>query len=46
MAAAEDEIPDPMAGLTPPRVPDNPVPVFAAEDLPRLERACVGRGFA
>jgi site-specific recombinase XerD len=44
--AAEDEIPDPMAGLKPPRVPDKPVPVFAAGDLPRLERTCAGRSFA
>jgi site-specific recombinase XerD len=43
--AAEEEIPDPMAGLKPPRVPDQPVPVFAGEELPRLERACVGRSF-
>jgi len=43
--AAEEEIPDPMAGLRPPRVPDKPVPVFAAGDLSRLERACAGRGF-
>ncbi len=43
--AAEDEIPDPMAGLKPPGVPDKPVPVFAAGDLPRLERACAGRSF-
>ena len=28
--ADEEEIPDPMAGLRPPRVPDQPVPVFAA----------------
>ena len=44
--AAEEEVPDPMAGLKPPRVPDKPVPVFAAGDLPRLERACAGRAFA
>jgi site-specific recombinase XerD len=44
--AAEEEIPDPMAGLKPPHVPDKPVPVFAAEDLSRLERACAGRAFA
>jgi len=43
--AAEDEIPDPMAGLRPPHVPDKPVPVFADGDLARLERACVGRSF-
>ncbi|MGO8888703.1 MAG: tyrosine-type recombinase/integrase [Streptosporangiaceae bacterium] len=41
--AAEEEILDPMAGLKPPGVPDKPVPVFAAGDLPRLERA---RAFA
>jgi integrase/recombinase XerD len=44
--AQEDEIPDPMAGMTPPAVPDKPVPVFAGSELPRLERACAGRGFA
>ena len=43
--AAEEEIPDPMAGLKPPRVPDKPVPVFAAGDLAGLERACAGRSF-
>jgi integrase len=44
--AAEDEIPDPMEGLKPPHVPDKPVPVFTAGDLPRLERTCAGRSFA
>jgi integrase len=34
-----------MSGLKPPRVPDKPVPVFTGEELPRLERACAGRGF-
>ena len=43
--AAEEEIPDPVAGLRPPHVPDKPVPVFADGDLPRLERACAGRSF-
>ncbi len=43
--AAEDEIPDPMAGLRPPHVPDKPVPVFADGDLLVLERACTGRSF-
>jgi hypothetical protein len=42
---AADEVPDPMAGMRPPHVPDKPVPVFAGEELPRLERACAGRGF-
>jgi len=44
--AAEDELPDPMAGLTPPRVPAKLVPVFTSEELARLERACAGRSFA
>jgi integrase/recombinase XerD len=43
--ADEEEIPDPMAGLKPPRVPDKPVPVFTGEELPQLEWACAGRGF-
>jgi integrase len=30
--AVEEEIPDPMAGLKPPRVPDKPVPVFIGDD--------------
>jgi len=34
-----------MAGLKPPQVPDRPVPVFAGEELLRLERACTGRLF-
>ena len=31
--AAEEEIPDPMAGLRPPHVPDKPVPVFTGGEL-------------
>ena len=31
--AAEDELPDPMAGLQPPRVTDKLVPVFTGEEL-------------
>jgi integrase len=42
--AAEEEIPDPTAGMKPPRVPDEPVPVFTGDELPRLQRACSGRG--
>ena len=41
--AAEDEVPDPMAGLQPPRVTDKLVPVFTREELTRLEHACAGR---
>jgi len=44
--AAEDELPDPMAGLQPPRVTDKLVPVFTPEELARLEQACAGRSFA
>jgi site-specific recombinase XerD len=44
--AAEDELPDPMAGLAPPSVPAKLVPVFTSEELARLERACAGRSFA
>jgi integrase len=43
--AAEDQLPDPMAGLQPPRVPAKLVPVFTSEELTRLERACAGRSF-
>ena len=44
--AAEDELPDPMVGLQPPRVPDKLVPVFTGQELTRLENACAGRSFA
>jgi integrase/recombinase XerD len=44
--AAEDELPDPMAGLQPPRVTEKLVPVFTDEELIRLEQACAGRSFA
>ena len=44
--AAEDELPDPMAGLQPPRVTAKLVPVFTREELARLEQACAGRSFA
>ena len=36
--AAEDELPDPMAGLAPPRVAGKLVPVFTPEDLARALR--------
>ena len=44
--AAEDQLPDPMAGLAPPRVAAKLVPVFTPEELTRLDRACAGRSFA
>ena len=43
--AAEDGLPDPMAGLQPPRVTEKLVPVFTGEELTRLEHACAGRTF-
>ena len=44
--AAEDQLPDPMARLQPPRVIDKLVPVFTPKELTRLEQACAGRSFA
>ena len=44
--AAEDQLPDPMAGLQPPRGSEKLVPVFTGEELARLEQACAGRSFA
>ena len=44
--AVEDELPDPMPGLQPPRVADKLVPVFTDGELSRLEDACAGRSFA
>jgi Phage integrase, N-terminal SAM-like domain len=44
--AAEDQLPDPMDGLQPPRVTDKLAPVFTSGQLSRLEQACAGRTFA
>ena len=44
--AAEDELPDPMEGLQPPRVTAKLVPVFTREELTRLEHTCAGRSFS
>jgi site-specific recombinase XerD len=43
--AAQDQLPDPMAGLAPPRVTEKLIPVFTPAELSRLERACAGRSF-
>jgi integrase/recombinase XerD len=43
---AEEDLPDPMTGLRPPKVTEKLVPVFSAAELSALERACAGRGFA
>ena len=44
--AAEDELPDPMERLQPPRVTGKLVPVFTGQELTPLEHACAGRSFA
>jgi site-specific recombinase XerD len=44
--AAEDQLPDPVAGLHPPRVSQKLVPVFTSQELTRLEQTCAGRSFA
>ena len=44
--AAEDELPDPTAGLQSPPVPQQLIPVFASQELARLDQACAGRSFA
>jgi len=44
--AAEDEVPDPMAGLRPPKVTEKPVPFFTSVELLALEKACRGSSFA
>jgi integrase len=43
--AAEDQLPDPMAALQPPRVAAKLVPVFTPGELTRLERTCAGRTY-
>ncbi len=44
--AAEDEVPDPMAGLRAPAVREKPVPFFTSVELSKLEQACRGNTFA
>jgi site-specific recombinase XerD len=44
--AAEDELPNPMAGLQPPPLPQHLVPVSTGRELTALEKACAGRSFA
>jgi site-specific recombinase XerD len=41
--AAEEELPDPMAGLHPPKVTGKLVPVFTSQELSRLARAAASR---
>ncbi len=44
--AEEEELPDPMAKLRPPKVTEKPVPVFTSVELSELQKACQGRTFA
>jgi len=43
--AAEEDRPDPVAGLRAPKAPPGPVPVFSSGELSALRRACQGRTF-
>jgi integrase/recombinase XerD len=43
--AAEEEIPDPMARLRPPKETRKPVPSFTSVELSRLGKACRGSSF-
>jgi len=44
--AEEEELPDPMARLRPPKVTEKPVPVFSSVELSELQKACQGKTFA
>ena len=43
LLADEDEIPNPMAGMTPPSVPQKLVPVLGDDELPKLLATCEGK---
>ena len=43
--AAEEEVPNPMIGMSPPHVPEQPVPVLRKEQLAALLRSCAGKAF-
>ena len=44
--AGEEDLPDPMARLRPPRVTGKLIPVFTSGELSKLEKVCAGRSFA
>lgn len=44
--AEEEQVPDPMPRLSPPKVSEKLVPVFISEELSALEKTCQGRSFA
>ena len=41
----EEDVPNPMAKMRPPILPEQPVPVIAPDGLRRLLKACEGKGF-
>ena len=41
----EEQLPNPMAGMSPPAVPEQPVPVLTEEQLGALLKDCQGRDF-
>jgi site-specific recombinase XerD len=41
----EEELPNPMARMRPPIIPEQPVPIVPEDGLRRLLAACAGRGF-
>ena len=43
--AAEEEVPNPMLGMSPPHVPEQPVPVLRKEQLGALLKSCSGKTF-
>ncbi|WP_040703977.1 tyrosine-type recombinase/integrase [Nocardia takedensis] len=43
--AAEEELPNPMSKMRPPKVKEKVVPVFTAEELAALSRTCRGKTF-
>ncbi|MGI5288350.1 tyrosine-type recombinase/integrase [Nonomuraea polychroma] len=43
--SAEEELPNPMLGLKPPEVPEQPVPVLRKEQLGAILKSCEGREF-
>lgn len=43
--AQEEELPNPMAGMKPPTVPEQPVAVLTVDQLAALLKSCAGRDF-
>jgi site-specific recombinase XerD len=41
----EEELPNPMARMKPPIIPEQPIPIVPADGLRRLLAACAGKGF-